>query len=177
MFLLRPPNLVRRGPFLVRKHVCNSQETGVRTRRAAIVNHPAVLNILRVVNLLRVVFLVRRGPLGKGRARRGMHFKGRSKGHCAVRGIVRAPLGICQMSIRDRTPKSLGKQREKTPRSKENALKRTAQRTLLYQKRYGARIAAFSYLCCFLPLFPWTGKPCFSNRALVTAIFKAPKCL
>ena len=36
----------------------------VRTRRAAIVNHPAVLKILRVVNLLRMVFLVRRGPLG-----------------------------------------------------------------------------------------------------------------
>ena len=48
----------------MRKNVCNSQETGVRTRRAAIVNHPAVLKILRVVNLLRVVFLVRRGPLG-----------------------------------------------------------------------------------------------------------------
>ena len=64
VFLLRPPNLVRRGPFLVRKNVCNSQETGVSTRRAAIVNHPAVLKILRVVNLLRVVFLVRRGPLG-----------------------------------------------------------------------------------------------------------------
>ena len=42
----------------------NSQENGVRTRCAAIVNHPAVLKILRVVNLLRVVFLVRRGPLG-----------------------------------------------------------------------------------------------------------------
>ena len=64
LFLLRPPNLVRRGPFLVRKNVCNSQETGVRTRRAAIVNHPAVLKILRVVNLLRVVLLVRQGPLG-----------------------------------------------------------------------------------------------------------------
>ena len=64
VFLLRPPNLVRRGPFLVRKNVCNSQEIGVRTRRTAIVNHPAVLKILRVVNLLHVVFLVRRGPLG-----------------------------------------------------------------------------------------------------------------
>ena len=49
MFLLRPPNLLRRGPFLVRKNVCNSQEIGVRTRRTAIVNHPAVLKILRVV--------------------------------------------------------------------------------------------------------------------------------
>ena len=64
VFLLRPPNLVRRGPFFERKNVCNSQENGVRTRCAAIVNHPAVLKILRVVNLLRVVFLVRRGPLG-----------------------------------------------------------------------------------------------------------------
>ena len=43
VFLLRPPNLVRRGPFFERKNVCNSQENGVRTRRAAIVNHPAVL--------------------------------------------------------------------------------------------------------------------------------------
>ena len=64
VFLLRPPNLVRRGPFFERKNVYNSQENGVRTRCAAIVNHPAVLKILRVVNLLRVVFLVRRGPLG-----------------------------------------------------------------------------------------------------------------
>ena len=64
VFLLRPPSLVRRGPFFERKNVCNSQENGVHTRRAAIVNHPAVLKILCVVNLLRVVFLVRRGPLG-----------------------------------------------------------------------------------------------------------------
>ena len=64
MFLLRPPNLLRRRPFLERENVCNSQETAVRTRYAAIVNHPAVLKILRVVNLLRVLFLVRRGPLG-----------------------------------------------------------------------------------------------------------------
>ena len=70
VFLLRPPNLVRRGPFCQRKNVCNSQENGVRTRRPAIVNHPAVLKILRVVNLLRVVFLVRRGPLGSKAAGR-----------------------------------------------------------------------------------------------------------
>ena len=43
VFLLRPPNLVCRGPFFERKNVCNSQENGVHTRRAAIVNHPAVL--------------------------------------------------------------------------------------------------------------------------------------
>ena len=64
VFSLRPPNLLRRGPFFERKNVCNSQENGVRTRRAAIVNHPAILKVLRVVNLLRIVFLVRRGPLG-----------------------------------------------------------------------------------------------------------------
>ena len=64
VFLLRPPNLVRHGPFLERKNVCNSQENGARTRHTAIVNHPAVLKIQRVVDLLRVVFLVRRGPLG-----------------------------------------------------------------------------------------------------------------
>ena len=66
VFLLRPPNLLRPGPFLERKNVCNSQENGIHTRCATIVNHPAVLKILRVVNLLRVVFLVRRGPLGNG---------------------------------------------------------------------------------------------------------------
>ena len=33
-------------------------------------------------------------------------------------------------------------------------------------------------LCSILvPLFPWTGKSCFSNRAFVKAIFEAPKCL
>ena len=64
VFSLRPPNLLRRGPFLERKNVCNSQENGVRTSCAAIVHHPAVLKRLRVVDLLRVVFLVRRGPLG-----------------------------------------------------------------------------------------------------------------
>ena len=41
----------------------------MRTRCAAIVNHPAVLKILRVVNSLRVVFLVRRGPLGDDNCR------------------------------------------------------------------------------------------------------------
>ena len=64
VFLLRPPNLLRRGPFWKRKNVCNSQENRVRTSSAAVVNHPAVLKILRVVNLLRVVFLVRQGPWG-----------------------------------------------------------------------------------------------------------------
>ena len=66
VFLLRPPNLLRRGPFFERKNACNSQENGVRARCAAIVNHPAVLKTLRVVNLLRVLFLVRQGPLGGG---------------------------------------------------------------------------------------------------------------
>ena len=52
VFLLRPPNLLRRGPFFERQNVCNSQENGVRTRCAAIVYHSAI------------VFLVQRGPLG-----------------------------------------------------------------------------------------------------------------
>ena len=69
LLLLRPPDLLRRGPFSEREGVCNSQENGVRTRRAAIVNHRAIVNILRVVNLLCVVFLVQRGCLGKGAAR------------------------------------------------------------------------------------------------------------
>ena len=66
VFLLRPPDLLRHGPFLERENVCNSQENGVHTRCAAIVvNHRAIVKkILRVVNLLRVVFLVRLDPLG-----------------------------------------------------------------------------------------------------------------
>ena len=64
LFLLRPPYLLRCGPFFERKNVCNSQENGVRTRRAAIANYSAIVNSVRIVNLLRVVFLVRRGPLG-----------------------------------------------------------------------------------------------------------------
>ena len=64
VFLLRPPDLLRHGPFSERENVCNSQENGVRTRCAAIVNHRAIVQILRVVNLLRVVFLVQRGPWG-----------------------------------------------------------------------------------------------------------------
>ena len=64
MFLLRPTDLLRHGPFSERENVCNSQENGVRTKCAAIVNHRAIVTILRVVNLLRAVFLVRRGPWG-----------------------------------------------------------------------------------------------------------------
>ena len=64
VFLLRPPDLLHRPPFPESENVCNSQENGVPTRCAAIVNHSAIVKRLRVVNLLRVVFLVRRGPLG-----------------------------------------------------------------------------------------------------------------
>ena len=64
VFLLRPPDLLHRGPFSERENVCTSQENGVRTRCAVIVNHRAIAKILRVVNLPRVVFLVQRGPLG-----------------------------------------------------------------------------------------------------------------
>ena len=76
VLLLRPPDLLRRGPFLERENVCNSQENDVRTRCAAIVNHRAVVKILRVVHLLRVVFLVRQGPLGNG-----MQFRKDFQGH------------------------------------------------------------------------------------------------
>ena len=64
LLYIRRPYLLHRGPFFERKNVCNSQENGVGTRCAAIVNYSAIVNSLRVVNLLRVVFLVRRGPLG-----------------------------------------------------------------------------------------------------------------
>ena len=73
VFLLRPPDLLRRGPFSERENVCNSQENGVRTRCAAIVNHRAILKILRVV----IVFLVRRGPLGTSEVPKRDGFWGR----------------------------------------------------------------------------------------------------
>ena len=59
-----PPQFTTPWTFFERNNGCNSQANGVRTRCAAIVNHPTVLKRLRVVNLLRVVFLVRRGSLG-----------------------------------------------------------------------------------------------------------------
>ena len=53
MFLLRPPDLLlRRERFFERKNVCDSEENGVRTRCAAIVNRYAIVNLLRRANLL-----------------------------------------------------------------------------------------------------------------------------
>ena len=49
VFLLRPQELLRRRPFFERKNVCNSQESGVRTRCAAIVNHYSDLLFLGVL--------------------------------------------------------------------------------------------------------------------------------
>ena len=63
VFLLRPPYLLRRGPFLERNNVHDSQETGVRTR-SAIANHSAIVNSLRVVNLLCVGIFSTAGPFG-----------------------------------------------------------------------------------------------------------------
>ena len=51
--LLRPPVLLRREPLFEGTNVCNSQESGVRTRCAAVVNHYAIVNLLRRANLLR----------------------------------------------------------------------------------------------------------------------------
>ena len=50
VFLLRPPNLLRHRPFFERRNVCDSQENGVHTRCAAIINHTAIVNSLHVVN-------------------------------------------------------------------------------------------------------------------------------
>ena len=64
MFLLRPPDLLRHGPFLERENVCNSQENGVHTRCAAIVNHRAIVNLLRRVNLLQRSIFSTAGSFG-----------------------------------------------------------------------------------------------------------------
>ena len=64
VFLLRPPDLLRREPLFGRTNVCNSQENGVRTRCAAIVNHSAIVNSLHVVNLLRRSIFSTAGSFG-----------------------------------------------------------------------------------------------------------------
>ena len=64
VFLLRPPDLLRCEPFFERKNVCNSQENGVRTRYAAIVNHYATVNLLRRVSLLRRSIFSTAGSFG-----------------------------------------------------------------------------------------------------------------
>ena len=48
--LLRPPDLLRCEPLFERKYVCTSQENGVRTACAAIVNHYAIANLLHRVD-------------------------------------------------------------------------------------------------------------------------------
>ena len=64
VFLVRPPDKLRYERFFERTDVCNSQENGVRTRCAAIVNHYVTVNLLRRVIDYGAVFLVRRGALG-----------------------------------------------------------------------------------------------------------------
>ena len=65
VFLLRPPNLLRREPLFEGTNDCNSQENGVRTRRAAIANHYAIVNLLRRANLLRRSIFSTAGSFGK----------------------------------------------------------------------------------------------------------------
>ena len=64
VFLLRPPDLLRREPLFEGMNVCNSQENGVRTRCAAIVNHYAIVNLLRQANLLRRSIFSTAGSFG-----------------------------------------------------------------------------------------------------------------
>ena len=64
VFTTPPPYLLRCEPFLERKNVCNFQENGVRTRRAAIVNHYAIVNLLRRVKILRRSIFSTAGSFG-----------------------------------------------------------------------------------------------------------------
>ena len=64
VFLLRPPDLLRREPLFEGTNVCNSQENGVRARCAAIVNHSAIVNLLRRANLLRRSLFSTAGSFG-----------------------------------------------------------------------------------------------------------------
>ena len=53
VFLLHPPDLLRREPLFEGTNVCNSQENRVRTRCTAIANHYAIVKSLRRASLLR----------------------------------------------------------------------------------------------------------------------------
>ena len=64
VFLLRPPDLLRREPLFDGTNVCNSQENGIGTRCAAIVNHHAIVNLLRRANLLRRTIFSTAGSFG-----------------------------------------------------------------------------------------------------------------
>ena len=65
VFLLCPPDLLRREPLFEGINVCNSQESGVRTRCAAIVNHYAIVNLLCRANLLRRSIFSTAGSFGQ----------------------------------------------------------------------------------------------------------------
>ena len=73
VFLLHPPYFLRCEPRLDRKNVRNSQESGVRTRRAAILNHYAIVNLLRRENLPRRSNFSTAGSFGEGMGVTGMH--------------------------------------------------------------------------------------------------------
>ena len=76
VFLLRPPNLLHRGPFFERKNVCNSQENGVRTRCGAISKSPRrTKNTTRSKCTTRSIFSTagsfgQKGTPGRGRDRK-----------------------------------------------------------------------------------------------------------
>ena len=65
VFLLRPPDLLRREPLSEGTNVCNSQENCVRTPCAAIVKSLyAIVNLLRRANLLRRSLFSTAGSFG-----------------------------------------------------------------------------------------------------------------
>ena len=82
-----PPDLLRWEPFFERKNVCNSQENGVHTRCAAIVNHHAIANALRRVNLLRCSIFSTAGSLGHFRfqeKKQGKEGQGSASNNSAI---------------------------------------------------------------------------------------------
>ena len=64
VFTTPPPDLLRREPLFEGTNVCNSQENGVCTRCAAIVNHYGIVNLLRRANLLRRSIFSTAGSFG-----------------------------------------------------------------------------------------------------------------
>ena len=67
VFLLRPPNLIRRRPFFKRRDACNSQGKRCPHKEVAIVNHCVIVNLLCIVILLWRSIFSTAGSFGKGR--------------------------------------------------------------------------------------------------------------
>ena len=64
VFLLRPPDLLRREPLFKGKNACKTQENSASAGVVAIANPCAIVKLLRTVNLLRRSIFSTEGSFG-----------------------------------------------------------------------------------------------------------------